>query len=69
MELLWFILASYGLTFLVVYASIFNRIRPSKDGFGALENYSTVLCVLVSIQVGFYLPLTSGQNYLLLTIP
>lgn len=39
MDLLWFILASYGLTFLIVYASIFNSIRPSKDwfnGFGKL---------------------------------
>ena len=39
MDLLWFILASYGLTFLVVNASIFNFIRPSKEwlwGFGKL---------------------------------
>ncbi len=41
----------------------------AKSGFGALANYSTVLCVLVFIQVGFYLPLTSGQTYLPLTIP
>ena len=41
MELLWFALACYGLTYLVVYASIFNRIRPSKEwlgGFGKLFN-------------------------------
>jgi len=39
LQLLWFILASYGLTYLVVYASIFNSIRPSKEwlnGFGKL---------------------------------
>ena len=41
MELLWFALACYGLTYLVVYASIFNKIRPSKEwlgGFGKLFN-------------------------------
>jgi len=41
MELIWFVLACYGLTYLVVYASIFNRIRPSKEwlgGFGKLFN-------------------------------
>ena len=39
MDLLWFALACYGLTFLVVYASIFDRARPSKQwlrGFGKL---------------------------------
>ena len=39
MELLWFALACYGLTYLIVYASIFNRFRPSKEwlwGFGKL---------------------------------
>ena len=39
MDLLWFMLACYGLTFLVVNASIFNSIRPSKEwlnGFGKL---------------------------------
>ena len=41
MELLWFVLACYGLTYLVVYASILNKIRPSKEwlgGFGKLFN-------------------------------
>ena len=41
MELLWFALACYGLTYLVVYASLFNRIRPNKEwlwGFGKLFN-------------------------------
>jgi len=39
MELLWFVLACYGLTYLVVYASIFNWIRPTKEclcGLGKL---------------------------------
>ena len=39
MGLLYFILAAYGMTQLLVYASIFNKVRPSKDwlgGFGDL---------------------------------
>ena len=39
MELLYFILAAYGMTQLLVYASIFNKVRPAKDwlgGFGDL---------------------------------
>ena len=32
MELLWFGLACYGLTFLVVYASIFNRMIVGDEG-------------------------------------
>ena len=39
MELIWFILAAYGLTQIIVYGSIFNKIRPPKDwlkGFGEL---------------------------------
>ena len=39
MELLWFVLAAYGLTQILVYGSIFNKIRPSKNwlkGFGEL---------------------------------
>ena len=39
MELIWFILAAYGLTQIIVYGTIFNKIRPPKDwlnGFGEL---------------------------------
>ena len=39
MDLLWFSLACYGLTYLVVYASIFNRIRPSKEWLGSGVSY------------------------------
>jgi len=30
-ELLYFILASYGMTFIIVYGKIFEDIRPEKD--------------------------------------
>ena len=39
MELLYFVLAAYGLTQIIIYGSIFNKVRPSKDwlgGFGKL---------------------------------
>ena len=31
MELLYFVLACYGLTFVLVYGSIFHSIRPEKN--------------------------------------
>jgi hypothetical protein len=31
MELLYFVLASYGLTFILVYGKIFEDLRPEKD--------------------------------------
>tara|TARA_R110002072_G_scaffold156730_1_gene307248 strand:- start:301 stop:630 length:330 start_codon:yes stop_codon:yes gene_type:complete len=40
-SLSYFILAAYGMTQLIVYASIFDKIRPSKEwlgGFGELFN-------------------------------
>ena len=39
MGLLYFILTAYGLTQILIFGSIFNKIRPSKDflgGFGKL---------------------------------
>ena len=39
MDLIYFILCSYGLTQILVFGSIFNSIRPSRDwfrGFGKL---------------------------------
>jgi len=41
MELIYFILSAYGLTQILIYGSIFNKIRPSKSwlsGFGTLFN-------------------------------
>ena len=33
LELLYFILCAYGMTQILVYGSIFNKIRPEKDWF------------------------------------
>jgi hypothetical protein len=34
LELLYFILSAYGITQILVYGSIFNRVRPSKEILG-----------------------------------
>ncbi len=39
MDLIYFILTAYGLTQILIYGSIFNKIRPPRDflhGFGKL---------------------------------
>jgi len=36
LELIYFILCAYGLTYILVYGSIFNSIRPSEGFFGQL---------------------------------
>ena len=42
-DLIYFVLAAYGLTQILVYASIFNKVRPSRSwlgGFGELFHCS-----------------------------
>ena len=36
MDLLYFVLAAYGLTYIVVYGSIFSPIRPKEGKLGEL---------------------------------
>jgi len=63
LQLAWFILCSYGLTYLVVYASIFNKIRPSKEwlwGLGKLFHCS--LCF--GFHAGWFLFLLSPYTEL-----
>ena len=43
MELIYFVLCSYGLTFILVYGSIFNNIRPTKGKLGEL--FKCPLCL------------------------
>jgi fructose-specific phosphotransferase system IIC component len=45
-DLIYFILAAYGLTQILIFGSIFNKIRPSKNwlnGFGKL--FHCPMCV------------------------
>ncbi len=55
MELLVFILCAYGLTQMVVYGKIFDRIRPSKGMLGQL--FRCPMCV--GFHVGWFLMLLS----------
>ena len=55
MELLTFILAAYGLTQIVVYGKIFNKIRPAKGKLGDL--FKCPMCV--GFHVGWFLMLLS----------
>jgi len=51
MCLLWFILVCYGLTQILVYGSIFNKIRPAKGFFGELFHCPMCLGFWVGIFV------------------
>jgi len=55
MELLYFVLAAYGLTQSLVYGKIFDRIRPTKGKLGEL-----VCCPMcIGFHVGWVLMLLS----------
>ena len=43
MELIYFILSSFGLTFILLYGSIFNTLRPTKGKLGEL--FKCPLCM------------------------
>ena len=46
LEILWFILCSYGLTQILVYGSIFKKIRPAKESLlGAGEVFHCPMCM------------------------
>ena len=55
MELLYFVLAAYGLTQTVVYGKIFNSVRPTQGKLGEL--FSCPMCV--GFHVGWFLMLLS----------
>tara|TARA_A100001391_G_scaffold123138_2_gene83926 strand:+ start:5011 stop:5313 length:303 start_codon:yes stop_codon:yes gene_type:complete len=63
MELLYFILCAYGMTFIIVYGSIFNSVRPTKGKLGEL--FHCPLCI--GFWVGVFLwsinDLTELFNY------
>jgi len=60
METLHFILCSYGMTFLLVYGSIFNFIRPTKGKLGEL--FHCPLCL--GFWVGIFLWALNSQTEL-----
>ena len=60
MELLYFILAAYGLTQILVYAKVLNRIRPTTGWLGEL--FKCPMCV--GFHVGWILMLLSPYTEL-----
>lgn len=45
-ELLYFVLSAYGMTQIIVYGSIFNKIRPSKESlYGLGELFHCPMCM------------------------
>ena len=49
MELIYFVLAAYGLTQILVYGTIFDSIRPTKGKLGQLFNCTMCLGFWVGI--------------------
>ena len=60
MELIWFILTAYGLTFILVFGSIFNPIRPTSGKLGEL--FHCPLCT--GFWVGVFLWSLNGATEL-----
>tara|TARA_R110000824_G_scaffold225727_3_gene413431 strand:- start:33 stop:329 length:297 start_codon:yes stop_codon:yes gene_type:complete len=52
MELLYFVLAAYGLTQILVYGSILNKIRPAGGFFGEL--FHCPMCLGFWVGVSLY---------------
>ena len=58
MDLIYFILCAYGMTQVILYGSIFNKIRPSKDWLGGLGKlFHCAMCL--GFWTGVFLTLIS----------
>lgn len=63
MSLLYFILVAYGMTQIIVYGSIFNRIRPAKESLSGLgELFHCPMCM--GFWVGLFLWVISPHTSL-----
>ena len=60
MELIWFILAAYGMTFILIFGSIFDPIRPKAGKLGEL--FHCPLCT--GFWVGVFLWSVNGATEL-----
>jgi len=59
MELLWFVLAAFGMTQILVYGKIFDNYRPSKEDFrGWGEIFHCPMCM--GFWVGLFLFFVNG---------
>lgn len=52
--MIWFILAAYGLTQILVYSKIFESIRPRRDQYG-LIGYMANCAMCMGFWVGMFL--------------
>ncbi len=78
MDLIYFILACYGLTSILLYGSIFDKIRPTSGFFGKL--FSCQMCLgfwsgvfnwfFIDIDWGIFTAacISSGTSYILCSI-
>ena len=63
MDLIYFILTAYGLTQILIFGSIFNKVRPTKkwlNGFGKL--FHCPMCM--GFHVGWFLLMISPYTEL-----
>jgi hypothetical protein len=63
MELLYFILAAYGLTQILVYGSIFNGWRPTEGKLGELFKCPMCMGFWVGALLMFLSPFTELFNF------
>jgi hypothetical protein len=63
MDLLFFVLVAYGMTQIIVYGSIFNKVRPAKERFwGLAELFHCPMCM--GFWVGVFLWVISSWTSL-----
>ena len=66
MELLHFVLAAYGMTFIIIHGHIFNKIRPpckSMGGFGRLFHCHLCMGFWVGVFLWGISPYTELFNF------
>ena len=73
MGLIYFVLCAYGLTYILIYGSIFNSIRPTKGKLGELFKCPMCMGFWVGALLMFLSPFTelfsfdvSVDNFLIL---
>ena len=58
-DLIYFILAAYGLTQILVYSKIFEKVRPARDQYG-LVGYMANCSMCMGFWVGMFLFFING---------
>jgi len=58
-DLIWFVLAAYGLTQILVYSKVFEKIRPNRDQWG-LIGYMANCSMCMGFWVGMFLFFING---------